>query len=275
MLQAKRYSQNPILSPSGENNWEAEAVFNCCPIKTGSKLHLVYRAIAAPKIHNGVELELSTIGYASGKDYYHFSDRRQLIVPQYDWEKYGCEDPRVAKVNGRYFIFYTALSDYPHSAEGIKVGLAITKDFEQIERKYLVTNFNSKAMSLFPERIKGRLAAILTTDTDKPPATIGIAFFDEVDNIWSRNYWDNWYSNRQKYAIDLQRGNYDHIEIGAPPLKTKEGWLLIYCYIKDYQSSQPIFGIEAALLDLENPTEVLGVLTKPILVPKNARAPCL
>lgn len=29
----KRYNKNPILTPSAERSWEAEAVFNGCPVK--------------------------------------------------------------------------------------------------------------------------------------------------------------------------------------------------------------------------------------------------
>jgi len=83
---------------------------------------------------------------------------------------FGCEDPRVVRLDDKYYIFYTALATYPFSAEGIKVGLAITKDFEMIEAKHPVTTFNSKAMTIFPERINGKIAALLTANTDLPPS---------------------------------------------------------------------------------------------------------
>jgi len=69
-----------------------------------------------------------------------------------DWDKYGCEDPRVTKMDGKYYIFYTALSRYPFTADGIKVGVAVTRDFKTVE-KHQVTTFNSKAMAMFPSAL--------------------------------------------------------------------------------------------------------------------------
>ncbi|GAF80207.1 unnamed protein product, partial [marine sediment metagenome] len=69
-------------------------------------------------------------------------------------------------------------------------------------------------------------------------------------------------------TISLQKEASDHIEVGAPPLKTKQGWLVIYCYIKNYLSSAPTFGIEAVLLDLKNPLKIIKRTTRPLLVPE-------
>ena len=82
-----------------------------------------------------------------------------------------------------------------------------------------------------------------------------IAYFDDETQIWSEKYWEKWYRSLNSHIIPLERRNQDQIEVGAPPLKTKYGWLLVYCYIQNYFSSPPIFGVEAALLNLNNPTE--------------------
>ena len=95
-----------------------------------------------------------------------FPDRKPLIVPEYDFEKYGCEDPRVTKLGSKYYIFYTALSNYPFNADGIRVAMAITKDFKKIDKKALVTPFNAKAMALFPAKIGKKIAALVTVNTD-------------------------------------------------------------------------------------------------------------
>jgi len=260
MIKVKRSQENPILVPNKENSWEAEAVFNGCVIKEGGVFHLVYRAMSS--------FRLSSIGCAESSDGIHFSNRRLLIKPEYKWERFGCEDPRVTKLDDKYFIFYTALSAYPPSPSDIKIGVAITKDFKKVEKKHQVTHFNSKAMALFPEKINGKIAVILTINTDKPPAKIGITFFDNEAQIWSKKYWDNWLPPLDKYTIPLQREANDHIEVGAPPIETKYGWLLIYSYIKNYLSPPRTFGIEAVLLDLENPLKIIGRTKNPLLVPK-------
>lgn len=267
MLQVKRSPENPILLPDRDHFWEADAVYNGCPVVSGNKIYFFYRALASPENYDGSSVQISSIGQAVSSDGIHFKNRWQFLRPEYDWERYGCEDPRVTKFNGRYFIFYTALSKYPFSAEGIKIAVAVTKDFRKIE-KHLVTPFNAKAMALFPAKIKGKIVAVLTVHTDQPPAKICLAIFNKIEDIWSKDYWERWYSSLDKHVISLQRSMNDHIEVGAPPVKTDKGWLLIYSYIKNYFAGQPVFGIEAALLDLKNPLKIIGRTEKPFLIPE-------
>jgi len=81
---------------------------------------------------------------------------------------------------------------YPDSrpeAESIKVGLAISKNLKTVEEKHLVTPFNAKAMALFPEKITGKIWAILTVHTDKPPAKICLASFDKARQGFLRTFY--------------------------------------------------------------------------------------
>lgn len=264
-----RLEENPILKPKRNHFWEAQAVFNGCPVKAMEGVSLVYRAVSLPYYSSltGARLSVSSIGIAQSKDGLHFTGRRRFIFPEYPWERFGCEDPRVTKFNGKYYIFYTALSAWPPKAEGIKVGLAISKDLKRVQEKHPVTPFNAKAMALFPQRIGGKIYAILTVHTDQPPAKICLANFDKEEDIWSESYWQVWYKNFEKYALPLQRRPEDHVENGAPPVKTENGWLLFYSYIRDYfsRSRERLLGIEAFLLDLEDPFKILGKIEVPIL----------
>jgi predicted GH43/DUF377 family glycosyl hydrolase len=268
MSEFRRSEENPIFIPSPEYDWEAEATFNGCPVLSGGKIHFLYRGVSSPQILSGMKLQISSIGHALSTDGTHFQYRRQFIKPEYDWEQFGCEDPRVTKLGGKFYVFYTALSTYPFRAEGIRIGLAITRDFSEIEAKYPVTPFNSKAMALFPGRIRGKIAAVLTVNTDNPPAKIGLALFDHEEQIWSPEYWEGWYVFLDDHVLPLLRSSQDHIEVGAPPIKTQYGWLLIYSYIQNYFAPPPTFGIEAVLLDLENPAKIVARTEQPLLVPQ-------
>src|SRR5688572_6201984 len=143
MITLQRHPKNPILAPNPENPWEAEGAFNGSIVKGPDGYHMVFRALSGKGKHAGQELELSTIGYAFSEDGITFGEHTQLFGPEHDWEEYGCEDPRITYFNGKYYIFYTALSLFPFRAAGIKVAVAITKDFKTFE-KHPVTNFNSK-----------------------------------------------------------------------------------------------------------------------------------
>ena len=268
----ERSKHNPILKPNPNQSWEADAVFNGCPVKVGlgNRIYLLYRAVSLPHYHSRAltRLKVSDIGIAKSKDGVNFSERQKLIIPDRTWDRFGCEDPRITKLNGKYYIFYTALSEYPFRAEGIRVGMAISEDLKTIQAKHLVTPFNAKAMALFPGKIGGKMWAVLTANTDRPPAKICLASFDTEEDMWSESRWQKWYQNVDAHALPLQRTPNDHIEVGAPPLKTKAGWLLIYSYIRNYGTPKQIFSIEAVLLDLNNPMKILARTNAPLLTPE-------
>lgn len=267
MATLTRIPENPILSPNPDHEWEATGAFNGCVAYVDGTYHMVYRALSSTQQREGISMKVSTIGYAKSVDGVHFSETRQIIVPTEEWEKYGCEDPRITYMDGKFYIFYTALSVYPFAAYGIKLAVAITIDFQNFD-KHPVTNFNAKAMGLFPEKIDGKLAALLTINTDLPPAKIALAVFDKPEDMWSDHYWTNWYDNANEKIIHLLRDGRDQVELGAPPIKTDSGWLVIYSYIKNYMSNDKIFGIEAVLLDLHDPRKVVGRTTLPMLTPE-------
>lgn len=263
----KRLPQNPIVGPDPHTLWKIDAAFNGCPVRANGIIHFVYRAVSGLALYKGKEMRLSSIGYATSVDGKIFGHDRQLIKPEYDWEQFGCEDPRITKFGSKYFIFYTALSTFPFSPQGIKIGLAITKDFKTIE-KHPVTPFNSKAMALFPEKINGKIACILTVHTDSPPAKICIAYFEKEEDMWSRDHWDKWYASLDDHVLAIPKGANDHLEVGAPPIKTKYGWLFLYSSIKNYFTPPATFGIQAVLFDLKNPFIIRGRTDEAIMVPE-------
>jgi predicted GH43/DUF377 family glycosyl hydrolase len=270
VIKIKRFKKNPILQPDKRQSWEAEAAFNGCPVKKDGKIYLLYRALSLPHYHAGanIKMQVSDIGRAESTDGLDFHKRRRFIVPEKSWERYGCEDPRVTELNGKYYIFYTALSNYPFTPDGIKIGVAISHDMKTISEKHLVTPFNAKAMALFPEKIKGKMHALLTVNTDLPPSKIALASFKSEDEIWSEKYWSKWYKDLDKHALPFQRNPEDQVELGAPPVKTEHGWLVIYSHIKNYHSPERLFGIEAVLLDLKNPSKIVSRTFAPIMIPE-------
>lgn len=273
MYITKRSKHNPHIRPDDSLHWMSYAAFNWSPYydeETG-ETHTLFRAMTQPDLlADGPRFSMSSIGYSkSEKGSEDFGDFHQLIHPEYEWERFGCEDPRVTKIGDTFYIFYTALSTYPFSADGIKVAVATTKDFKTIDEKKLVTPFNAKAMTLFPERINGKLTAILTVDPDLPPSKIAFIQFDHEGQMWDQGYWHDWYANIDQHIFDPRKNDQDHCEVGATPVKTTQGWVLVYSHIQNYfQESERIFGIEALLLDSNDPMKILGRTTGPILIPE-------
>ena len=92
--------------------------------------------------------------------------------------------------------------------------------------------------------------------------TNGTIIGDWVDDL-------SLFKNRNAYKnipiIGPRPGMWDGIKVGiaAPPIKTKDGWLLLY-----HGVSETGYRVGAALLDLTDPTKVSARLTDPILEPE-------
>ncbi|MES3030848.1 MAG: hypothetical protein V4697_00335 [Patescibacteria group bacterium] len=268
MFILKRDEHNPILSPRNEYEWEAYGAFNWSPIEKSKKPSALYRAQSKTVMYDGIHRSQSTIGLAEAGDGKHYDTRSQFIVPQHEWEKYGCEDARVTKLGKNYYIFYTALSNYPFSKDGIKVAVAKTDEKFKIIEKHLVTPFNAKAMGLFPEKINGKFAALLTIKTDEPPAEICYVEFEKESDMWSPDFWNEWRKEADAHRLEIRRSDNDQVELGAPPIHTPKGWLVIYSHIQGYFHGQRTFGIEALLLDLKNPKKIIARTKGAFMIPE-------
>ncbi|MES2023237.1 MAG: hypothetical protein V4439_00990 [Patescibacteria group bacterium] len=271
MYVVKRLEENPILAPNGDRYWEAFATFNLCPVRHGKYIYGLFRAISAVDTLQ-TPRQMSVIGIGKSKDGVHFEDRVPFIIPEEEWEQFGCEDPRVTFFEGTFYTFYTALSKYPFGAEGIKVAVALSRDLKTVYEKHFVTPFNAKAMTLFPERVNGKVTVIFSAHTDSPPAKMVIAQVNKIEELWDNKFWEKWEEKIDEHTIDPRRNEYDHVEVGATPIKTKHGWLLIYSHIQNYfrspENLDRIFGVSALLLDLNDPKKIIGRTRGPLLVPQ-------
>ncbi len=273
MFIIRREPHNPILAPERERPWESIATYNPSVVRTENGAHLFYRALGNPSAIQAPSGLISTIGAAFSEDGVHFHSRQQVIAPKESWDRFGCEDPRVSFFEGRWYCFYTALGGYPFGPDNIKVALAVGDSPDNFTERHLLTPFDAKAATLFPERIDGDIVLVLTAHTDwtqeHQRPTIALARAKKMEDFFDKKYWDDWHNHLADHALpELRRNDNDHIEAGASPLKTDKGWLLIYSYIQNYYDERNrIFSIEAALLDSENPQKLVS-RTESIIVPQ-------
>jgi beta-1,2-mannobiose phosphorylase / 1,2-beta-oligomannan phosphorylase len=273
MFVIRRSTHNPIISPQRERPWEAIATYNPSAVRTEAGVHLFYRALGNPDALQTPMAGLSTIGMAFAEDGTHFHTRQQVIVPQESWDAFGCEDPRVSFFEGRWYCFYTALGGYPFGPDNIKVALAIGNTPNNFTERHLLTPFNAKAATLFPERIDGNIVLLLTAHTDwtseHPRPTIALARAKKIEDFFDPAYWHDWHEHLADHALpEMRRRDEDHVEVGASPFPTTQGWLLIYSYIQNYyDENKRIFSVEAALLGRDNPQKLIS-RTEAILVPQ-------
>lgn len=261
----KRSKNNPILAPKKQNVWESKAVMNPCVYLENNNFQMLYRALSQKCITmpNGKQYHHSYIGYANSNDGIVFKRRNQPIVkPEYDWEKLGCEDARVVKIDGTYYIFYSAISLANIDELNVQIAGATTSDFNQIEKLGVISlKGRGKASSLFPEKIDGKYAFLYTQFADSPRSTVFYAQVESLDELFDAVKWKR---IKKIPLLTPSSSAYRGPELGAPPIKTPDGWLLVYCP----ESAKKEWFIGAALLDLKDPTKVLAKTTEPLLKPE-------
>ncbi len=275
MFTIRREPENPILIPRHTHPWESVATFNPSVSQTENGVYLFYRALGNSSTIKTPTDTISTIGMALSEDGIHFHSRKQIITPKESWEKFGCEDPHVSFFEGKWYCFYTALGGYPFGPDTIKVALAIGDAPDNFTERHIITPFNAKDATLFPERVDGDIVMLLTVHTDwteeYPYPTIALARAKRIEDFFNSEYWQQWHAHLAEQAIpEMRRSENDYVEVGAAPLLTEQGWLLIYSYTIDfYNKEKSISTVESALLDKNNPQKLIS-RTESIIVPQES-----
>ncbi|MBU0894511.1 MAG: hypothetical protein KKF48_00955 [Nanoarchaeota archaeon] len=184
----------------------------------------------------------------------------------------GVEDPRITKINKKYYMTYVGLS----RREGISTYLAESDDVIRWKRLGIIFGEQDKDVVLFPEKIKNKYVCF-----DRPEGN----FEFSTPHIWIAFSPDLIHWGKLD-AVNLGGKNKDFSRIGAgpPPIKTEKGWLQIFHAVTKgvpkgfWISIKKIFGyvysdlddytIWAALLDKNNPKKLLAKSHLPIIIPK-------
>ena len=173
-----------------------------------------------------------------------------VMFPSSQIEAGGIEDLRLVRfvdVDGsvRYYGTYTAYNRYRIFPQLIEHdGGPVLKVRTLMGRAAL-----NKGMALFPRKIDGKFVMVSRLDNQN-------LYLMRSDKVL---YWDN--------AVPLQQPKYhwQFVQIGncGSPLETDEGWLLITHGVGPMRQ----YCIGASLLDLEDPSKVIGQTREPLLVP--------
>ena len=285
MIKLIRYEGNPILRPNPLNQWESEAVFNPAATLKNGQVFLLYRAIGE------YDAYISRLGLAVSKDGFNFERKSNtpLVKPTAGYDRWACEDPRITQIGNTFYITYVAISQRvkggnksTHKAP--KTALLTTKDFVHFRRHGVITpkDSDNRDVVIFPEKINGKFVIIhrpyrwCKTWFKNPLAKkIKITLPVSYDNLPQRPA--VWIA----YADDLTKGWFDHKLIirsthktdektgaGAPPIKTSEGWLLIYHHVHKNPKNEKAYTAKAVLLDLEDPSKVIAKIPYDILKPE-------
>ena len=172
------------------------------------------------------------------------------------FEKPYCYDPRIIKIEDAYYIVYCA------DIHGPSIYIAKTLDFKRfdmIPTGFLPFNRNGV---LFPEKINGQYV-MLNRPSDSGNTPFG--------NIYISYSNDMIYWGRHKLLMQNfhNKHYWERIKIGAgpTPIKTEEGWLLIYHGVQATCNGFT-YSMGVALLDLEDPSIVKYRANRYLLAPE-------
>ncbi|MCB9938003.1 MAG: glycoside hydrolase family 130 protein [Planctomycetaceae bacterium] len=248
----KRYSGNPILTKA-DIPYPVETVHNAAVVKYGDEYIMLFRS----HLRTG----RSIIGLARSSDGFRFkSDPEPFLTPAQTglfaaYEEFGVEDPRITKVEDEYLITYSA-----YSRNGVRIALAKTKDFNQIERVSLITQADYRNTVIFPEKFNGLYARLDRPHSEISPWSIWITFSPDL-RFWGES----------QLVMKPVPYHWDEMKIGpgAPPIKTEQGWLSIYHGVFQTMDGS-VYRLGVALHDLHDPAKIIGVGDSWILQPEDS-----
>jgi len=278
-----RYTKNPILTAKDVNKvwknpeWQVVTVHNAGAIEFDGGMLLMFRS----HLRSGV----SVLGIARSKD--GFSkwkiDGKPVMMSAtlkddfgegvnkkhvIENESGGVEDPRIVKIGNEYVVMYHAY--HARIKDRVRVAIATTKDFRKFVRYGHATEKNMRNMVMFSEKIAGKYVALFRINEGKG---IGGGKYTAIRIGYSKDYKKGRWKLRRGAVIKTGGGPsaiQDKIGPGAPPIKTKKGWLNIFHGVRMTMADNP-YVLSVALHDLKNPEKV-KVSNIPILFPTEADA---
>ncbi len=247
----RRYSGNPILTKA-DIPYAVETVHNAAVVKCAGEYLMVFRS----HLRTG----RSIIGLARSKDGFRLvADPAPFLTPAREgpfaaYEEFGVEDPRVTEIDGVFLITYSA-----YSRNGVRIGLARTRDFVAVERVSLITEADYRNVVIFPEKFGGLYARLDRPHSEIAPWSIWISYSPDL------LFW-----GEAKLIMRPEPYHWDEMKIGpgAPPIRTPEGWLSIYHGVFQTMAGA-VYRLGVALHDLADPAVIRGVSDSWILQPED------
>lgn len=285
MIKVKKFGK--LLSPT-ELSFENRAVLNPAIYQNGNNVHIIYRAIDLNYI--------SCLGYARLDGPTTIAERwdKPFMYPKFKNESHGIEDPRIAKIDNEFYMTYVvhdgknAITSFscgddlfnlkrghvispkiPYKEAGNIFRFSKLKDdyyfFESFYQEYSGKNVLiwHKDCILFPEKIDGRFYMLHRILPD-----IQMIDFEDFGELKDKYYWINYLFNLSSHVVLQGEEGFENRNIGGgcPPIKTKDGWLIIYHGVQEFNEKR-IYSAGVALLDLNDPRKIIARLPEPLFTP--------
>jgi predicted GH43/DUF377 family glycosyl hydrolase len=291
---AKRFAQNPLLSPKDIKPSRKEMVVECLlnpgVFRFDKKIWLLVRVAECAEQKEGYiriarhqDGEIEILQFDKNDPHLDFSDPRVIHYKGSDYLTTLSHLRLMCSEDGKNFreaenynpIFGESeleaygiedcrvaeingifyLTYTMVSSCGVGVGLIQTRDWKRFDRKGMILSPHNKDCAIFEEKIKDRYFALHRPSS---PELGG-------NYMWIAESPDCIHWGHHKCLAKTRQGMWDSARIGAgcSPIQTPQGWLAIYHGADEHQR----YCLGALLLDLKDPSHVIARSELPIMEP--------
>ena len=263
----------PVLTKD-DVPYDASLVFNAGVVKYKGQYVMIFRNDYGPTEETYPDVRFRTsMGVATSDDGINWKVRNDTIFDNKNRlptdEMKRLYDPRITIIDDKPYL--CVAMDTRHGVRGCIAEL--DENFETI--KILSASApDNRNMVLFPERIDGKYVRL-----ERPFPVYSRGGKDRFD-LWLSKSPDLVYWGETELVLAVEDVPYANDKIGpaAPPIKTDKGWLTTF-HAVDKEDGRGKNGWETAwrkrycagimLLDLEDPTKVVGMSKLPLIAPEN------
>lgn len=263
-LKAIKKLEKPILTYK-DIPYNAALIFNAGVAKIKGKYVMLFR-----NDYGDYEKQIlrgTNLGLAISDDGINWKAEAEPCFAMQDEEIHRMYDPRITVIDDEVYICFAL--DTKH---GVRGGIArVNEDFSSFEI-LSVSGPDNRNMVLFPEKVDGKYVRL---ERPMPVYSRGKDRFD----IWMSKSYDLKYWGETELVLGVEDVPFANDKIGpaAPPVKTKYGWLTTFhAVIRDdsrgkhgwEDSWKKIYYGGIMLLDLNEPSKVLGLCKTPLIAPE-------
>ncbi len=247
----KRYENNPIITID-DLPCRSNAVFNSGCIKDKGRYIMMLRIEDVDGAqHFRMAYSTDKINFDINKDPVNIPDSENM-----EWFELLRYDPRITKLDGTFYICYAA-----HGTKGVRVCIVQTDDFVNFKRIGYVSEPDNRNGVLLPDKVKGRYVRF-----DRPTLAHGQGGKGEMWISYSPDL-IHWGDSTILAETRPERWDGHKIGAGPAPIKTDEGWLLLYHGVYE-RCNGLVYRTGVMLLDLEDPSKVIARSNGYILGPQ-------
>lgn len=251
----RRHLHNPIIRAE-DMPFRAQCVFNSGATLFDGKVCMVLNAWDATWSPRFL--------VAHSVDGVRFTIEPENIIPPmpeyYFWQQGGMFDTRITRLEGSYYVTFNS---YAAEAGG-RIRMLKTDDFRHFEDMGFITSSDHRNCVLFPEKIDGSYVRLERPNGQEKLGEIFISYSPDLVH-WGRaelllnkgvQYWES-----------------KKVGPGAPPVKTEQGWLVIYHGCREHMNGIT-YNVGCMLLDLADPSRIIGKMKECLMWPQEPYELC-